>query len=164
MDPVKVGGGGCTGAGAGAGVACCGWDCFVGLTSHASSSKPPVADFDTGAGADAIGVGTDSASVFACGSPEFCWENAFGSTVSLVWVAGAGRPLRVLFLRAPPAPENRPPSPSASSDPFLPFRLYFVSRCLMILRISPSRSPRFLKTVASTSGSTLSSMLSLLNT
>ena len=164
MDPVKVGGGGCTGVGA---LCCWGWDwgCFTGLTSQASSSKPPVAeDLDTGAGADTMGVGTASAGVLVADSPEFCWENAFGSTVSLVCVAGAGLPFRVLFLRAPPAPENSPPSPSASSDPFLPLRLYLVSRCRMILRISPSRSPRFLKTVASTSGSTLSSMLSLLNT
>lgn len=95
----------------------------------------------------------------------FSWENALASTVSFVWIVGAGRPFRVLFLKAPPGPENNPPAlpPSPSwPSPELTLRLfarpYLLSRNRITLIISPSRIPSVRSTVASTSGRTLSSM------
>ena len=115
-DPVKVGCcGGALAAGVGATAGC--WlDCCVefleGLTSHASSSNPR-GSFLCGGGAASNGVGTVSGLGFSFSSSFSLCLKVFASTTSLLCTVGAGRPLRVLFLSAPPGPENRPP-PSAS--------------------------------------------------
>ena len=85
--------------------------CFEGLTSHASSSKPCVS-FLGGAGARASGVSVRSS---ALSSLDSFWLNLLALTTSSLWTAGAGRPLRVLFLSVPPGPEKRPP-PALSGD------------------------------------------------
>lgn len=139
-----------------------------GLTSQASSSKPLLTtSFCAGVGTEANGVATPSWVGLSFGS---C-EKAFGSTTSLVWTAGAGRPFRVLFFKVPPGPEKRPvpDSPSGliiSSPPkltplFAPARPYFLSKNLITLMISPSRKPNVRRFVASMSGKTLSSIESL---
>jgi hypothetical protein len=153
MEPVRAGGGGAdaatvaAGAGAEAGggfeAAEAGVDagCLGGLTSHALSSNPAI--FFSGGGADARGVGVASTGLLTASS-VFC-SKAFGSTTSLVCTGGAGRPLRVLFLRAPPGPEKRPPSsPFSKLTPFLedsPVRPYLLSRCFVTRRMSPSFTP-----------------------
>ena len=91
---------------------------FEGLTSHASSSKPRVSFFG-GGGAVSDGVGTASDLDFAFSSSFSRCLNVLASTTSLLCTVGAGRPLRVLFLSAPPGPEKRPPpSPSGVCPPF----------------------------------------------
>ncbi len=94
---------------------CCA-GCFEGLISQALSSKP-LASFFGGAGAWAKGVSLRSLAFSSVASFSF---NILASTTSSLCTAGAGRPLRVLFLRAPPGPEKRPP-PALSGDiaPFL---------------------------------------------
>ena len=120
-DPVNVGCcGGALGASVGAAAGCwlgCCVGVLEGLTSHASSSKPRVSFFG-GGGAVSDGIGTASDLGFAFSSPfSFCL-NVLASTTSLLCTVGAGRPLRVLFLRAPPGPEKRPPlSPSGACAP-----------------------------------------------
>lgn len=154
---------------------------FEGLTSQASSSKPFVGLF-SGFDTDANGV---------CSERSFSDFSAFAlclkvaaSTTSSFCTAGAGRPFRVLFLSAPPGPENSPPlAPLGEVDPlppssafvissplkltFLsfdlaPVRPYFESKYLVTLRISPSFRPSVRKTVGVISGSILSSMESRL--
>lgn len=110
--------------------------------------------------------------------------NAFASTTSSFCTAGAGRPFRVLFRSAPLGPEKRPPLvptgevvplPSSSalitSSPakltFLsfdlrPVRPYFESKNLVTRITSPSLRPKVRKTDGVMSGSTVSSMESLL--
>ena len=91
------------GAAAGFCAICCAGR-FDGLTSHASSSKPLVS-FLGGAGAWDTGV---SARSDRLSSPDAFWLNLVASTTSSLWTAGAGLPLRVLFLKAPPGPEKSP--------------------------------------------------------
>ena len=98
------------GASAGFCDGCCA-GCFEGLISQALSSKP-LASFSGGAGARAKGVSIRSLAFSSLASFSF---NMLASTTSSLCTAGAGRPLRVLFLRAPPGPEKRPP-PTLSGD------------------------------------------------
>lgn len=120
-DPVRVGCcGGALAAGVGAAVGsrldCCA-GVLEGLTSHASSSKPRVS-FLGGGGADSNDFGTPSDPGFAFSSSISLCLNVLASTRSLLCIVGAGRPLRVLFRRAPPGPEKRPPaSPSEACPP-----------------------------------------------
>ena len=90
-----------------------GTDCLEGFTFQASSSNPLVS-FLGGAGALDKGV---SARSFALSSAGLFWANLVASTTSWLSTAGAGRPLRVLFLNAPPGPENSPPAASSEGAP-----------------------------------------------
>ena len=149
------------GAVAGLGVA----DCFAGLTVQASFSNP---------GRSFCGGGGPASS----SSPFSLLLKALSSTTSLLSRAGAGRPFRVLFRKAPPGPENRPPPISgdpplsAAEDVSMRFllrimaclllRLYFVSRYFVIRRMSPSLRPRVRKTEGVISGRIDSSIESFL--
>ena len=105
--------------------------------------------------------------------------------MSLVCTAGAGRPLRVLFLSVPPGPENRPPpvllgeatplSPSSSLPivslslkltlrnlDFAPVRPYLLSRNFITRIMSPSFKPRVRSTAGVMSDNTPSSIESRL--
>ena len=128
------GSGAATGAGAGADAGAVGVCVLAGLTSHASSSKPPLASL---AGAEVRGVALASAGASLDAGLSILCLKAFSSTTSFVCTAGAGLPLRVLFLSAPPGPENSPPSPAA---PFSegPLRSYLLSRYFMTRNMSPS--------------------------
>lgn len=143
------------------------------MTSHASSSNLTLS-FLGGGGADANDVVTDSVGVAFLSLP-LCFKLS-ASTTSLLWTGGAGRPLRVLFLKVPPGPEKRPPpvslgdsgaSPSSSSTLLLTFRsldlfrLNFVSKYFMTRRTSPSLRPSVRRTDAVISGSIVSSIESL---
>jgi hypothetical protein len=159
IDPVSWA---CLGAGAGSGARAAGCGVgsgafLAGFTLHASSSKP-VAGLDGAEAAAAWGAAAVGDDVLP--SESVCDENALGSTTLLVSTGGAGRPFLVLFRSVPPGPENRPPSLSSAPLTFL-VRPYLVSRNLITLMISPSRRPRFRRTLASTSGRTLSSIESL---
>lgn len=98
------------GASAGFCAGCCA-GCFEGLISQALSSKP-LASFFGGAGAWAKGVSVRSFAFSSRASFDF---NILASITSSLCTGAAGRPLRVLFLRAPPGPEKRPP-PALSGD------------------------------------------------
>ena len=164
MDPVSAGGAG-AGAGVGAGADAGGGDGATGaaeadtdragFTSQALSSKPSA--LFPGTEADARGVATASATAgFLTVSSVFC-SKAFGSTTSLVCTGGAGRPLRVLFLRVPPGPEKRPPDSSPFSAKLTlrlspPVRLYLASRNFITRRISPSLTPKVRRSFSVMSG------------
>ena len=159
------------GASAGFCDGCCS-GCFEGLISHALSSKP-LASFFGGAGAWAKGVSVRSLALSLLASFSF---NILASTTSSLCTAGAGRPLRVLFLRAPPSPENRlPPTLSRDVAPSLisalapstiwrrvffnlPVRPNLVSRYFITRSISPSLRPKVRNTGAVISASTFSSI------
>lgn len=150
--------------------------CFKGFTSQAASSKPP-GDFLSGMRSVAVGAGSERSSTR---SPATLCLKVWASTTSSFCTAGAGRPFRVLFLSAPPGPENNPPPlpvgeietpPSSSllitSSPpkltflgfdFSPVRPYLVSRYFITLRISPSFRPSVRSTGGVISGSTDSSI------
>ena len=141
--------------------------CLDGFTSQASSSKPPLVLLSGSGGAEAIGVDTDSAWSSIFFSVPFCLKLS-ASTTSLLWTAGAGRPLRVLFLKVPPGPENSPPplllgESGLSLSPDSPFlRLNLLSRYFITLRISPSLRPNVRRTSGVISGRLVSSIESLL--
>lgn len=154
---------------------------FDGFTSQMASSSNPRLSLFGGAGAEAKGVETDFNLAFVSSSCDFPCFRASASTTSLLWIAGAGRPFRVLFRRAPPGPENKPPvvfgdvatswSPSTPSpSPKLTFRSLddapvrenLLSRYFITRRISPSFKPKVLKTAGVMSGRTVSSIESRL--
>ena len=183
-DPVNVG---CCGGAlvAGVGAAEGSWlDCCTGflegLTSHASSSNPRVSFFG-GGGTVSNGVGTASGLGFAFSSPFSLCLNLLASTTSLLCTVGAGRPLRVLFLSAPPGPEKRPPpSPSGACPPSsyvrlaaternvedqtedIPVRPNLESKYFITRSISPSLRPSVRNTDGLISPRTFSSIESLL--
>lgn len=150
---------------------CCA-GCFEGLISQALSSKP-LTSFFGGAGAWARGVSVRSLVFSLRASFDF---NILASTTSLLCTGAAGWLLRVLFLRAPPGPEKRPP-PALSGDVAppvisalapstrlsrvnfnLPVRPNLVSKYFITRNISPSLRPNVRNTGAVISGSTFSSI------
>ena len=147
-----------------------------GFTSQASSSNPRLSLAGGG------GAGAESESCLPLLTSPFSFGlKAFSSITSLLSTAGAGRPFLVLFLRAPPGPEKRPPlgpSAVARSDAMnfgqivdlklagkdsLPDRPYLVSKYFMTRSLSPSLKPSVPRTEGVISGNMFSSIESLAN-